>query len=471
MSVATPFVPDPSDAELAESALRDLQHALASEGPVHLRFAEGGDVVVPRSALTALGEILSTFAQGEGVTVLPTQSELTTQQAADAMRVSRPYLIGLLESGKIAFRTVGSHRRVQASSLVSYMRADEAERRAAADALSAETRELGLTRVRAAMSAPLVLDAAAVAAACSPADAVAALRAALAGGLDPAADLPRQGVPLGAGELLLMPSDGGGLRHAGIKLATVAPGNAALGLPRIQGSYVLFDAATLGVVAVLDGIALTTLRTPAVSVAAVLDRLREAAGPAGTGPLRVAVIGSGPQAHGHVATLVDALAGQPVAVTQLVRDPARTAATEGAQIAGARLIRLGGPGSDDALRGADVVLCATSAREPLFDAALVADHAVVIAVGSHEPDARELPAGLLARATVVVEDRGAALREAGDVVLAIADGALTAGDLVPMRDVVTGAVRPDPARPLVFKSTGMSWEDLVVAEAVLAGSR
>ncbi|MFJ3404091.1 ornithine cyclodeaminase family protein [Promicromonospora sp. NPDC090134] len=328
------------------------------------------------------------------------------------------------------------------------------------------------------MSAPLVLDAAAVAAACSPADAVAALRAALAGGLDPAADLPRQGVSLGAGELLLMPSDGGGLRHVGIKLATVAPGNAALGLPRIQGSYVLFDAATLGVVAALDGIALTTLRTPAVSVAAVLDRLRDTAGPAGvpdppsaTGPLQVAVIGAGPQAHGHVATLADTLTGRPVNVTQLVRDPARTAAAEGARIDGARVIRLGGLASDDALRAADVVVCATSAREPLFDAALIADRAVVVAVGSHEPDARELPAGLLAHATVVVEDPGAALREAGDVVLAIADGALTAGDLVPMRDVVTGAVRPDPARPLVFKSTGMSWEDLVVAEAVLSGAR
>ncbi|WP_285105288.1 ornithine cyclodeaminase family protein [Promicromonospora sp. MEB111] len=319
------------------------------------------------------------------------------------------------------------------------------------------------------MSAPLVLDAAAVAAACSPADAVAALRAALAAGLDPAADLPRQGVPVPAGELLLMPSDGGGDRaHVGIKVATVAPANATLGLPRVQGSYLLLDAATLGVVAVLDGIALTTLRTPAVSVAAVLDRLLDAAD-----PLQVAVVGAGPQGHGHVATLADALGERrPLGdVTQLVRDPARTEATDGAQIDGATVVRLGGPASDDALRAADVVVCATSAREPLFDAVLIADRAVVIAVGSHEPDARELPAGLLARGTVVVEDPGAALREAGDVVLAIAEGALAAGDLVPMRDVVTGAVRPDPERPLVFKSTGMSWEDLVVAEAVLAGVR
>lgn len=330
------------------------------------------------------------------------------------------------------------------------------------------------------MSAPLVLDAAAVAAACPPADAVAAITAALDRGLDPAADLPRQGVPVRAGELLLMPSDGGGaLTHVGIKVATVAPGNPERGLPRVQGSYLLLDAATLGVVAVLDGIALTTLRTPAVSIAAVLGRLR-----AGTTPLRVAVLGSGPQAHGHVATLSGALTGhrELALVTQLVRDPShwsglsrpgsRQARPTGyGPIGGAHLVRLGTPESDDALRTADVVVCATSAREPLFDADLIADTAVIVAVGSHEPDARELPAGLLGRATVVVEDRAAALREAGDVVLAIAEGALDPEDLVPMRDVVTGAVRPDPARPLVFKSTGMSWEDLVVAEAVLAGAR
>jgi excisionase family DNA binding protein len=92
-----------------------------------------------------LAQVLSAFAHGEGVTVLPAQAELTTQQAADALNVSRPFLIGLLEQGKIAYRTVGTHRRVKASSLVEYMRADDAERLAAADALSAETYDLGLT--------------------------------------------------------------------------------------------------------------------------------------------------------------------------------------------------------------------------------------------------------------------------------------------------------------------------------------
>jgi excisionase family DNA binding protein len=140
-----PLVPEPADAELARSALRALDGVAAADGPVHLRVEEGADIVVPRSALSALAQVLAAFAHGEGVAVLPAQAELTTQQAADALNVSRPFLIGLLDEGKIAFRKVGTHRRVKASSLVEYMRADDAERLVAVDELSAETYDLGLT--------------------------------------------------------------------------------------------------------------------------------------------------------------------------------------------------------------------------------------------------------------------------------------------------------------------------------------
>jgi len=291
-----------------------------------------------------------------------------------------------------------------------------------------------------------VLDADAVAA-LGPAAAIRAIAGALHRDVDPAGDPPRVSVELAHGQFLLMPSEG--TTGAGVKVVTVAPDNPTQGLPRIHAVYVLFDRQSLVPRAVLDGTALTTLRTPAVSVAAVLRRLPDR-------PLRAAVIGAGPQATGHVATLAAVRSIEKA--LYLVRDPSRTPLDA---------VRLESPTAVEALESADVVVCATSARSPLFDSALVRDDAVVIAVGSHEPDARELDAALLRRATVVVEDVATALHEAGDVVLACAEGAVAAHDLVPMREVVTGAVAPPADRPLVFKSVGMSWEDLVVAEAVV----
>jgi excisionase family DNA binding protein len=91
-----------------------------------------------------LSQALVYMAAGQDVSVFPSAAELTTQQAADLLNVSRPYLIGLLESGEIDYRKVGSHRRVRIESLLSYRRRDDDSRREAADALSAETRELGL---------------------------------------------------------------------------------------------------------------------------------------------------------------------------------------------------------------------------------------------------------------------------------------------------------------------------------------
>ena len=139
------LVPEPADAELALSALRSLDAALVADGPVRLRLVgQGSDVVVPRSALAALAQVLDSFSHGEAVTVVPAHAELTTQQAADALNVSRPFLIGLLEAGHIEYRTVGTHRRIKAASLIRYLRQDDARRQAAADALTAEAHTLGL---------------------------------------------------------------------------------------------------------------------------------------------------------------------------------------------------------------------------------------------------------------------------------------------------------------------------------------
>jgi ornithine cyclodeaminase/alanine dehydrogenase-like protein (mu-crystallin family) len=265
-----------------------------------------------------------------------------------------------------------------------------------------------------------------------PAAAVAAVEDALRAGLDPSSGAARSAVPLRHGSLLLMPAESAA--HAGVKLVTVAPGNAALGLPRINALYAVFNAVTLQPAALLDGTALTTLRTPAVSFAAVRRFLPPHP--------HVVVFGAGPQGRGHVDTLHDLVT--PASVTVVTRTPHA--------------------GVDMSLRAADLVVCATTAREPLFDSALLGDRAVVVAVGSHEPDAREVDSAFCGRATVIVEDPATALREAGDVVRAVADGVLDPQRLVTIGDDVR------PAGPILFKGTGMAWQDLVVAEAVLAAA-
>jgi ornithine cyclodeaminase/alanine dehydrogenase-like protein (mu-crystallin family) len=165
------------------------------------------------------------------------------------------------------------------------------------------------------------------------------------------------------------------------------------------------------------------------------------------------VFGSGPQARSHV----DALrAVRPVSDVVVVgRNPERARAL--AARVGARV------GSASDVAGADLVACCTTAREPLFDGALLTPHATVVAVGSHEPDAREVDDETVRRSTVVVESRETALREAGDVIQAVSAGVCDPGELLGLAEVVRGEAKPAPAAPRLFKSVGMAWEDLVVA--------
>ncbi|MER6425712.1 hypothetical protein [Streptomyces sp. NPDC001137] len=120
---------------------------------------------------------------------------------------------------------------------------------------------------------------------------------------------------------------------------------------------------------------------------------------------------------------------------------------------------------------ADLVACCTTARTPLFDGSLLPATATVVAVGSHEPEAREVDETAVARSTVVVEAMSAALREAGDVVQAIEAGALDPQSLVGLADLVRGKAELPPGRPRFFKSVGMAWEDLVVAAAHYEAAR
>lgn len=304
------------------------------------------------------------------------------------------------------------------------------------------------------------LDAAAVAR-LRPRDAVQGLIDALRAGFDPASATPRSFVSLTHGQYILLPAELGA--DTGVKIVTVAPGNSERGLPLIQGVYLLFDAETLAPRAMLDGIELTALRTPAVSLAGVRQHLL-----ADEAPLHIVVVGAGLQAVRHVTTTLDVIDGvRPAAsITFCVRDAQR--ADPPRQIDGhaTSVVELGTAEAEAALRTAGIVHCTTPARKPLFDSDLLRDDVIVVAVGSHDPDAREVDEKLAARARVIVEDRDTALREAGDVVMAIEAGALQADELVNFAE----AAREDPhpaGKPVFFKTVGMGWEDLVVAAGVM----
>lgn len=147
--IAMPSVlPEAGDVELARAALLVLAGAVDASADAHAPItltlsASGEQVVVPKAVLDLLGGALANLAKGEGVTLVPANAELTTQQAAELLNVSRPFVIRLLDEGKIEHRLVGTHRRVKTSSLLAYLREDDAKRKAAADELSAMTHELG----------------------------------------------------------------------------------------------------------------------------------------------------------------------------------------------------------------------------------------------------------------------------------------------------------------------------------------
>lgn len=281
-------------------------------------------------------------------------------------------------------------------------------------------------------------------------EAVDALEDCLRGRFDPEDDLARTGAEVPAGQLLMMPSvlDGA----VGLKLVSIAPGNAALEKPLVQGLYVLLDGATLTPRLTLDGTYLTTLRTSAVSALAA----RHLARPDSS---RLVLFGAGAQAWAHAQALTEVL---PIRYVDVVgRSPAR------AEALAARIRdELGveaATGTERAVAEADVVACCTTAREPLFGGGLLRPGAAVIAIGAYEPDARELDDATMGRATVVVESRSSALREAGDVIQAIAAGVIAERDLVTLRALVRGEVPLSDGAVRVFKGTGMSWQDLSVA--------
>jgi excisionase family DNA binding protein len=142
-------VPTEADAQVARESVRQLGRILETGGAeTQFRFRPEGDaeqtVTLPLTAVRLLKDILDKMALGHGVTVVSLPDELSSQQAADLLNVTRPYLIGLLEEGKIPSRLEGNHRRIRLDDLLAYKRQDDAKRLEALGELVAQAQELGM---------------------------------------------------------------------------------------------------------------------------------------------------------------------------------------------------------------------------------------------------------------------------------------------------------------------------------------
>jgi excisionase family DNA binding protein len=141
--------PTEADTRLAEESSRRLARLLGKRHRT-LRLSVQADddveqsVAIPVAAFRLLADILTQMAQGNAVTLMPIHAELTTQQAADLLNVSRPFLIRLIEDGRIPFRKVGTHRRIRFDDLMAYKQKVDQGRLKALEELAAEAQKHGM---------------------------------------------------------------------------------------------------------------------------------------------------------------------------------------------------------------------------------------------------------------------------------------------------------------------------------------
>ncbi len=143
-----PVAPTQEESAVAKEASRQLSRLLGAAGEFRVHSQAAGkrveSVALPMPAVRLLAEILTQMAQGNAITLIPIHAELTTQQAADLLNVSRPFLIKLLEQHKLPFRKVGKHRRVRFSDMLSFKQRSDEQRRATLEQLAAEGQELNM---------------------------------------------------------------------------------------------------------------------------------------------------------------------------------------------------------------------------------------------------------------------------------------------------------------------------------------
>lgn len=246
----------------------------------------------------------------------------------------------------------------------------------------------------------------------------------------------------------------------GAKLVTVFNGNEARGLPSHLATILLLDPDTGALVALMDGRYITEARTAAVSAVSARHLALPRAG-------TLAIIGTGVQARSHLEALAEV---RPLAEVRVWSPRASSRDRFVAEMAPhARAPLRAAASAEDAIRGANLIVLATSSTSPVVDDAWVADGAHVVSVGACRPDQREMDPRLVARARLYVDSRAAALVESGDVVMGIREGHFTDAHLAgEVGQVVLGRAprRGSDTEVTVFKSLGMAVEDVVAADLV-----
>lgn len=143
LTKADTVVPTETDAQLAKESSRILAPKVQA-GELRIHLEDGQILTLPSAAIRLLSHILTEMAEGNAVNLIPVHAEMTTQEAADYLNVSRPYLVGLLKAGQIPCRKVGTHRRVQFKDVKAYKDRIDREREKALDSLAAEAQDLNM---------------------------------------------------------------------------------------------------------------------------------------------------------------------------------------------------------------------------------------------------------------------------------------------------------------------------------------
>jgi ornithine cyclodeaminase/alanine dehydrogenase-like protein (mu-crystallin family) len=258
----------------------------------------------------------------------------------------------------------------------------------------------------------------------------------------------------------VMPAFLGAPKIMGAKIITVYPGNHGTSFDSHQGAVLLFDAENGSLAALLDATAITTIRTAAVS--AVATRLLARAD-----AHRLAIIGSGVQAHAHLEAMCAVRPITSLRVWSRNAEHAEALAT----IARERfhLDASVAPNGENAVRDAEVVCTTTSAREPVLRGAWLSPGAHVNAVGASQASARELDSAAVVRSRLYVDRRESALKEPGDILVPLQDGDIGPDHIVAEIGellIGRGTGRRDDQEITLFKSLGLAVEDLASASYV-----